>query len=229
MIDQQTTDQLDHYIERNLERYLDELSALCAQPSVSAQNLGIQETAEFVKQMLVARGFESRIIPLAGGHPVVYAETAGAADSTIIFYNHYDVQPPEPLDLWETPPFEPSIRDGKMYARGVSDDKGHIVSRLAAIDAVKDVTGRHPARIKFLIEGEEEIGSPRLEPFVEANRDLLAADACVWESGGVDPDGRPQFFLGMRESAICSCPSGPLPGMPIPALAAPSFRTPPGG
>ena len=84
MIDQQTTDQLDHYIERNLERYLDELSVLCAQPSVSAQNLGIQETAEFVKQMLVARGFESRIIPLAGGHPVVYAETAGAADSTII-------------------------------------------------------------------------------------------------------------------------------------------------
>ena len=201
MIDQQTTDQLDNYIERNLERYLDELSALCAQPSVSAQNLGIQETAEFVKQMLVARGFESRIIPLVGGHPVVYAETAGAADSTIIFYNHYDVQPPEPLDLWETPPFEPSIRDGKMYARGVSDDKGHIVSRLAAIDAVKDVTGRHPARIKFLIEGEEEIGSPRLEPFVEANRDLLAADACVWESGGVDPDGRPQFFLGMR--GIC--------------------------
>ena len=225
MIDQQTANQLDSYIEQNLNRYLDELSALCAQPSVSAQNLGIQETAEFVKQMLVARGFESRIIPLAGGHPVVYAETAGAADSTIIFYNHYDVQPPEPLDLWETPPFEPSIRDGKMYARGVSDDKGHIVSRLAAIDAVKDVTGRHPARIKFLIEGEEEIGSPRLEPFVEANRDLLAADACVWESAASIRMVALSSFSACAGSAICSCPSGPLPGMPIPALAAPSFRT----
>ena len=143
MIDQRTANQLDEYIEQNLERYLDELSALCAQPSVSAQNLGIQETAEFVKEMLDARGFETRIIPLSGGHPVVYAETAGATDSTIIFYNHYDVQPPEPLDLWDTPPFEPSIRDGKMYARGVSDDKGHIVSRLAAIDAVR--AGDRPA------------------------------------------------------------------------------------
>ena len=100
MIDQRTANQLDEYIEQNLERYLDELSALCAQPSVSAQNLGIQETAEFVKEMLDARGFETRIIPLSGGHPVVYAETAGDTDSTIIFYNHYDVQPPEPLDLW---------------------------------------------------------------------------------------------------------------------------------
>ncbi len=201
MIDQETAGRLDGYIEENLERYLDELRQLCAQPSVSAQNLGIQETAGLVSLMLAQRGFDVRTIPLTGGYPVVYAETPGQISRTMIFYNHYDVQPPEPLELWETPPFEPNIRDGKMYARGVSDDKGHIVSRLAAIDAVRAVTGRLPCRIKFLIEGEEEIGSPRLEKFVEENRGLLAADACVWESGGVDPAGRPQFYLGMR--GIC--------------------------
>jgi acetylornithine deacetylase/succinyl-diaminopimelate desuccinylase-like protein len=116
----------------------------------------------------------------------------------MLLYNHYDVQPAEPLDLWESPPFELTERDGRVYARGVSDDKGQLISRLAAIRAVRAVTGGLPERVKFLVEGEEEISSPSLETFVEENRELLAADACVWEFGGVDPDGRPEVVLGLR-------------------------------
>ena len=126
--------QIDRYIEQHLNDNLAELSALCAQPSVSAQNLGVKECAEQVAQLLRQRGFAARIVP-THIHPVVVAEAKGQSDKTLLFYNHYDVQPPEPLELWETPPFTPTVRDGKLFARGVSDDKGHIVCRLAAIDA----------------------------------------------------------------------------------------------
>ncbi len=127
--------QIKKYLESNLDRSLDELAALCAQPSIAAQNLGMQECAQLVAEMLTARDFEVEIMPTEGA-PVVYAERKGKQDKTLMFYNHYDVQPPEPLDEWESPPFGPTIRDGKMYARGVADDKGHIVSRLHAIDAI---------------------------------------------------------------------------------------------
>jgi acetylornithine deacetylase/succinyl-diaminopimelate desuccinylase-like protein len=118
-----------------------------------------------------------------------------------MFYNHYDVQPPEPLDERETPPFEPAIRDGKMYARGVADDKGHIVSRLHAIDAILDQDGELPCNIKFVIEGEEETSSVHLHEFIEVNQAKLAADACVWEFGGVDHREVPIQYLGLR--GIC--------------------------
>lgn len=108
------------------------------------------------------------------------------------------MQPPEPLDLWDSPPFEPTIREGRIYARGVSDDKGQLISRLAAMRAVRAVTGSLPARVKFLVEGEEEIGSVNLEPFVEEHADRLKADVCVWEFGGVDSEGRPSVVLGLR-------------------------------
>jgi acetylornithine deacetylase/succinyl-diaminopimelate desuccinylase-like protein len=118
-----------------------------------------------------------------------------------LFYNHYDVQPPEPLELWDSPPFEPTTRDGKIYARGVADDKGHLASRLAAIEAVRKARGELPCRVKFLVEGEEEIGSVHLEEFVDHNRDLLRADAAVWESGSVNDRDQPTLYLGMR--GIC--------------------------
>jgi acetylornithine deacetylase/succinyl-diaminopimelate desuccinylase-like protein len=118
-----------------------------------------------------------------------------------MFYNHYDVQPPEPLEEWDSPPFEPVIRDGKMYARGVSDDKGHIVSRLHAIDAIIEDDGELPCTIKFVIEGEEETSSVHLHEFIEVHQDKLAADACIWEFGGVDHRDVPIQYLGMR--GIC--------------------------
>ena len=191
---------IEEYLETNLDTSIAELSKLCAQPSVAAQNWGLSECAELVGEMLTARGFEVQVMP-TGGAPVVFAERAGKHDKTLLFYNHYDVQPPEPLELWDSPPFEPTLRDGKLYARGVSDDKGHIVSRLFAIDALLSEDGELPCRVKFIIEGEEETSSIPLHDFVEQNQELLAADACVWEFGGVDFRDVPMQYLGMR--GIC--------------------------
>jgi acetylornithine deacetylase/succinyl-diaminopimelate desuccinylase-like protein len=160
----------------------------------------MQECAELVADMLVARNFSTEIMPTDGA-PVVFAERKGKLDKTLLFYNHYDVQPPEPLDEWETPPFEPNIRDGKMYARGVSDDKGHIISRLYAIDAILNQEGDLPCNIKFIIEGEEETSSIHLHEFIEFHKDKLSADACIWEFGGVDHRDVPIQYLGMR--GIC--------------------------
>jgi acetylornithine deacetylase/succinyl-diaminopimelate desuccinylase-like protein len=192
--------QLDRYIKVHLSENLSELGRLCAQPSVSAQNWGLQECAALVGEMLQQRGFEVQIIPTAGA-PVVFAERAGKSDRTLLFYNHYDVQPAEPLELWESPPFEPQIRDGKMYARGVSDDKGHLTSRLFALDALLAEEGELPCNVKFIIEGEEETSSIHLNDFVRTHQDLLAADACIWEFGGVDHEDTPMQYLGLR--GIC--------------------------
>ncbi|HEX6799832.1 MAG TPA: M20/M25/M40 family metallo-hydrolase [Ktedonobacterales bacterium] len=210
-------DEVDRYIADHLEESLADLERLARIPSVSAKGEGIAEAAECVAGLLRAAGFEAQVMSTSG-HPVVYADASASTSSadvgarpaspaggegshTLICYNHYDVQPPEPLELWVSPPFEPARRDGRLYARGISDDKGQLVSRIAAMRAVRGVTGRLPARIKFLVEGEEEISSPSLEPFVEQHRDLLAADACVWEFGGVDHEGRPEVVLGLR--GIC--------------------------
>lgn len=188
---------VDDAIVENLESSLSELSTLCSQPSVSAQGLGMVECAQLVSEMLSKRGFMSELIP-SDGFPVVVAEKKGRLDKTLLFYNHYDVQPPEPLTLWHSPPFEPTIREGKMYARGVSDDKGHIQCRIAAIDALLTVMDELPCNIKFVIEGEEEIGSVNLPAFLEQHRDLLTADACLWEFGGVNHEGTPVQYAGLR-------------------------------
>lgn len=192
--------QIDNFLESNLDQSVVELSRLCAQPSVSAQNWGLIETAEMVAEMLGKRGFTTHIMSTEGA-PVVFAERKGRVDKTILIYNHYDVQPPEPLELWESPPFEPTIRDGKLFARGVSDDKGQLVARLFAIDALLATEGDLPCNIKFIIEGEEETSSIHLHSFIEENRDLLAADGCIWEFGGVDHREMPMQYLGLR--GIC--------------------------
>src|SRR5918996_2128711 len=191
---------IDSYLEQNLDKSLAELSTLVAQPSVGAQNWGLKECAALVGEMLKARGFAVQIMDTPGA-PVVFGERKGKSDKTLLIYNHYDVQPPEPLELWESPPFEPSLRDGKLYGRGVSDDKGHIVSRLFAIDSLLENDGELPCTIKFIIEGEEETASVNLFDFIAKNRDLLKADACMWEFGGVDHRDVPMLYLGLR--GIC--------------------------
>ncbi|MGD8605565.1 MAG: M20/M25/M40 family metallo-hydrolase, partial [Anaerolineales bacterium] len=140
------------------------------------------------------------IIPTKG-FPVVLAERSGLADRTLLFYNHYDVQPPEPLELWDSPPFEPSLREGKLYARGVADDKGHIQCRLSAIDAILAHNDQLPCNVKFVIEGEEEIGSLSLPAFVRGHQAELQADGCIWESGGINHLGQPVQVAGLR--GIC--------------------------
>jgi acetylornithine deacetylase/succinyl-diaminopimelate desuccinylase-like protein len=192
--------QVDRVITEGLGDSLAELSRLCAQPSIAAQGTGMQECAELVAEMLRTRGFTVQLLP-TDGHPVVFGGRRGRSDRTLLFYNHYDVQPPEPLELWESPPFQPAQRDGKLFARGVADDKGHILCRLAALDALLAVDGELPCNVKFVIEGEEEISSPNLPAFVHAHAELLAADACVWEFGRVNEAGIPLQYAGQR--GIC--------------------------
>lgn len=191
---------IDTYLESHLDASLQELARLVAQPSVAAQNWGLQECAALVAEMLRRRGFDVEVMPTDGA-PVVLAERKGRSEKTLLFYNHYDVQPPEPLELWETPPFEPSIRDGKMYGRGVSDDKGHLVARLFAIDALLETEGELPCNVKFIIEGEEETSSIHLHDFILQHKSRLQADACIWEFGYVDHRDVPMQYLGLR--GIC--------------------------
>lgn len=191
---------LDSYLQDNIDQNLDELKQYVRQPSISAQNIGLKECAAMVKSMLEKRGFTAEVMATDGA-PVVFAERKGKSDKTLLIYNHYDVQPPEPLELWESPPFEPEIRNGKMYGRGVSDDKSHLTARLFAIDAILANEGELPCTIKFIIEGEEETASVHLHDFISKNLDRLKADACIWEFGGVDHRDVPMQYLGLR--GIC--------------------------
>ncbi|HWQ05339.1 MAG TPA: M20/M25/M40 family metallo-hydrolase [Longilinea sp.] len=191
---------IDAYLENNLDDSIAELSHLVSQPSVSAQNWGLKECAGIVAEMLQKRGFTTEIVA-TGGAPVVIAERKGRSAKTLLFYNHYDVQPAEPLELWDNPPFVPTLRDGKLYGRGVSDDKGHITSRLFAIDALLAEEKELPCTVKFVIEGEEETSSVHLKDFLLENKEKLAADACIWEFGGVDHRDVPMQYLGLR--GIC--------------------------
>jgi acetylornithine deacetylase/succinyl-diaminopimelate desuccinylase-like protein len=191
---------IDHYLEAHMDESIRELSVYCAQPSVAAQQLGTRECALMTSNLLEKRGFAVQVFQTSGS-PIVFGERKGRVDRTILFYNHYDVQPAEPLELWESPPFEPVVRDGKLFARGVIDDKGHLTSRLFAIDAILATDGELPCNIKFVVEGEEEVSSTNLEHFVKTQTALLKADACVWEYGGVDFNERPTQHLGLR--GIC--------------------------
>lgn len=197
--------QIDAYIDEHLPATIDELARLCALPSVSAQGQGMDTGAQFVRDMFIHRDFATETMSTAG-YPVVVAQATGSSASTLLFYNHYDVQPPEPLELWESPPFELTRRTDEndmaiLVARGVADDKGELMSRLAAIDAVRSVLGDLPCNVKFLVEGEEEISSPNLPDFIEQHRELRQADACIWEFGGVNYQDISVQYLGLR--GIC--------------------------
>ncbi len=191
-------DKYSQYVEDNRERFIAELQEMCRQPSVAAQNLGMKEMAAMVLARLKKLGADARLIPIEGGNPVVYGEI-GSGPRTLVIYDHYDVQPPEPLELWETPPWEPAIRDGKLYARGASDNKADLTSRMQAVESWLATEGPLPLKIKFVVEGEEEIGSPNLGRFAEENRDLLiGADGCLWEFGGKDIKERPTLTCGLK-------------------------------
>jgi len=160
--------------------------------------VGIDETAALVKKQLDDAGFSTQILCVEGAPPAVYGERRGRSPFTLLLYNHYDVQPADPLDLWNSPPFEPTVRDGKLYARGVSDNKGEIATRLAAIRALLATDGELPITIRWIVEGEEEVGSPHFADLAEQYADLLRADGCLWEGAGFDPEGRPEIALGTK-------------------------------
>jgi acetylornithine deacetylase/succinyl-diaminopimelate desuccinylase-like protein len=187
------------YIDSHVDEFVEDLRTLCRQPSISAQNKGIDECVDTLGRLMRDVGVDVKVVPVKDGNPVVLGEVeAEGAQETLGFYNHYDVQPPDPLELWETPPFEAAVKDGRIYARGVSDNKGNIMSRLGALRAVKEVLGETPVNLRFLIEGEEEIGSRHLPSFVKENKELLRADGYIWEGDGVDGKDRPVITLGAK-------------------------------
>jgi acetylornithine deacetylase/succinyl-diaminopimelate desuccinylase-like protein len=190
------------FINLNRERYLDELKALLAIPSISA----LPEHAGEVKRCAEWCGDEMRRIGLQNvrlvdtpGYPVVYGDWLGAEGApTILFYGHYDVQPVDPLELWESPPFEATIRDGEIYARGSADDKGQVFMHFKAVEAHLKQNGRLPLNIKFILEGEEEVGSAHLDDFVRAHRSELAADVVVISDSPMFARGVPSICYGLR-------------------------------
>ncbi len=189
-------------VDNTKDALLEELKEFLRMPSISAREEnpdGFRRCAEWVAEKLREAGAEARLMETEG-HPVVYAEI-GDGERTLLSYGHYDVQPPEPLDLWESDPFEPSVRDGGIFARGVADDKGDVLARIQALRLYIEEHGPLPFKLKFLIEGEEEIGSPNLAPFVRDNAELFAADACLWESSMKDGEGRPLIFCGTKGMA----------------------------
>lgn len=192
------SDQLAAYLSEHSGDALALLERLCRQPSVAAQNLGIGEMADLVESLLKETGFQTRRLLVEGAPPAIFAELPGSSDYTVLLYNHYDVQPPEPFELWKSPPFEPTVRDGKLFARGASDNKGQIAARLTAIRALQAVYGTLPITLHWIIEGEEEIGSPHFEALAQKYADVLRADGGLWEGSGFDYTGRPQLTLGCK-------------------------------
>ena len=188
------------HIDQHADEYVADLQQLVRQPSVSAQGIGIAETATIVEGMLAERGFDVAQYETSG-NPIVFGSRAGASEKRLTFYNHYDVQPAEPFELWNSDPWSAELRDGRIWGRGVADNKGNLVARLSAIDALLKVRGELPLTVKYIVEGEEEIGSIHIEEFTHAHRDKLDSDGCIWESGGRDDKGRMELSLGMK--GIC--------------------------
>jgi acetylornithine deacetylase/succinyl-diaminopimelate desuccinylase-like protein len=186
------------HIEAHTDDYLARLTRACAQPSISAQGEGLTQMADQVTGMLRNVGFNVELVPTDGA-PVVLGQMTGHSQRTLLLYNHYDVQPVDPLDEWTTPPFEPDVRDGRFYARGAADNKGAIVSRVCALEAYLAYRNALPINVIWVIEGEEEIGSPHLGQFVARYADLLReAYGCVWEAGGKDAHDRYEIALGCK-------------------------------
>lgn len=182
------------YMMQHLPDYYDYLRI----PGISAQDTGIDETVQWLTDKFTALGaVEVKQWHELGGNPVLYAEFAGKSDQTLLFYNHYDVQPPEPLDEWESEPFEPTAKNGKLYARGVADDKGELISRLILVQYFAEHGGL-PLNLKFIVEGQEEVGSPTIQDYVHAHQEELTAEACIWEGGGKDEDEKFKITAGLK-------------------------------
>jgi acetylornithine deacetylase/succinyl-diaminopimelate desuccinylase-like protein len=193
---------IDRYVRENEPRFLDELKQFLRIPSISTlpeHNQDTHRAAEFVADKLRAAGLENVEIIETQKHPLVYADWLHAPGKpTVLCYGHFDVQPPDPLELWETPPFEPTERNGNLYARGAADDKGQMYSHIKAIEALRAVHGKPPVNLKFLIEGEEEVGSPHFEALLVERAAALACDVVVVSDTGMIAPEVPSICVGMR-------------------------------
>ena len=190
------------YLEDNGSRYLDELCEFLRIPSISSlpEHTGdVRRAADWVADRLEVAGIEEVQVLPTGGHPVVYGQWLHASEGpTILIYGHFDVQPVDPIELWSQPPFEPVIKDDRIYARGASDDKGNLLAPILAIEALLKTQGKLPVNVKFFFEGQEEIGSPQLPDFISSHRDLLACDFILSADGGQWEKDQPVLVIGRR-------------------------------
>jgi len=191
------------YLDKHQDRFVEELCDFIRIPSVSAkpENAGdVREAGEWVVERLTAAGVENAEMLETAGHPVVCADWlhAGSDKPTILIYGHFDVQPAEPFDLWSSPPFEPTIRGERLYGRGATDDKGAMMIPILAVEALLRETGKLPINVRFFFEGQEEIGSPDLPPFIEANTHRLKADMIFSADGGQWDPETPQIVMGLK-------------------------------
>ena len=194
------------YARAHRDEYREQLFDLLRIPSIStlSENKGdIQQAADWLANNMSQAGFDNVQVMPTTGNPVVYGEWLGAgADApTVLVYGHYDVQPVDPLDLWDTPPFEPEVRDGAIFARGASDDKGQAFIHVKAVESILAANGSLPVNVKLILEGEEEIGSPSLEAFVIDHKSMLAADSSLISDGRIVSPEQPSIVYGLRGMA----------------------------
>jgi acetylornithine deacetylase/succinyl-diaminopimelate desuccinylase-like protein len=193
-----STSAVDAYIEKNSRRFIEELEELCAFPSISNHGLeAVKPARSWIAERLGR--FTDRVETFdEGGMPALYAEVPGAGRRKLLLYQHYDVQPVDPIELWDSDPFKPVEKDGRIIARGVADDKADVMARIHALETLKGM-GEVPVTLRFLVEGEEEIGSKTFEKIAYKHADKLRADGCLWESGAsFDDAGRPTLQFGCR-------------------------------
>ena len=186
------------YIDNNRHLFIDRLVDYLHHPSISAHGIGMGEVADYLVKWLTRLEFHARLMPTPGWPLVLGRRFDQPAAPTVLLYGHYDVQPPEPLDEWMSPPFEPTIRDGRLYARGVGDNKGQHFAQILALESLLAIHGQLPCNVIVLLEGEEEVGSPHIADFVRTHRDLLRADLVICSDGPVAENGRSTIAFGVR-------------------------------
>ncbi len=189
------------YVDSHMDALVSDLQTLIRQPSVSAKNEGIEQCAKLVNRLLKKSGVDSEILRLKKDvAPVIYGEIKSRQNSakTLMFYNHYDVQPAEPFALWDYPPFSATRKGNKIFGRGATDDKGELITRIKAVEACLRTTGDVPCNIKFVIEGEEETGSAHIGRYLKKYKKKFSCDGIIWEFGYVDAKDRPIIGLGMK-------------------------------
>lgn len=186
------------HIDQQRDAFISRLLDYVRQPSISAHGVGMAEVADFLLTRLQALGMTAQLMPTAGWPMVVGRRLDAPGKPTVLLYGHYDVQPPDPLEAWLSPPFEPTIRDGRIYARGVGDNKGQHFAQLLALESLLAITDKLPCNVIVLLEGEEEIGSPHIADFIRQHRDLLQCDLVVTADGPVHESGRSCMMFGVR-------------------------------
>ena len=200
MRDRDLLNEVFDYIQKNAEKYVQELRTLVKKPSVTAT--GVEECGELVKEILVRKGFGSRLIKINVNAPIIFSESEGKTKRTLLFYSHYDVMPPEPLEEWIVEPFSAEIRENKIIGRGVADTKSSLLADILAAEAVRDVLGELPVGVKFVFEGEEEVDSASLIKLIEREPETFKADGMLCEGGSMGENGRPVISAGLKGSLV---------------------------